>query len=55
MTNTIKHCPTSGKIMYETYGDAEIAIEESKYRAFNVKLGYYKCVYCFHFHLTEER
>ena len=50
-----KYCSTSGKIKYETPDDCETAIMESKFREFNITLAYYKCRYCFSYHLTQQQ
>ena len=48
-----KKCETSGKIMYKTIDDCGLAILEAKERT-SVVLSYYRCVYCFHYHLTSK-
>ena len=47
-----KYCPTSGKVIYYTEREAATAAHYTTIST-NIKMTYYRCVDCKHFHLTK--
>lgn len=47
-----KYCPTSGKVIYYTEREAATAAHYTTIST-NIKMTYYRCADCNHFHLTK--